>query len=79
MASTNDNTNVDTSHNAPLSPAVDPKRKVSILADPPQHHQAQGYDNPAFDGPQRKISAVRFVIPLINLKLNLMKFTHFAN
>lgn len=32
----------------------DPKRKVSILTDPPSF-----YDNHAFDGPRRKISQVR--------------------
>lgn len=34
-----------------LSPTLEPKRKVSILADHPQ--VVQGYDNPAFDGPLR--------------------------
>lgn len=32
----------------------EPKRKVSILTDPPS-----AYDNYAFDGPRRKISQVR--------------------
>ena len=40
-----------------LSSSNEPKRKVSILTDPP-HVQSGGYDNPAFDGPLRKISQV---------------------
>lgn len=39
-----------TENDSTLSPTLDSKRKVSILADPPQ---IQGYDNPAFDGPLR--------------------------
>lgn len=35
-----------------LSPTLEPKRKVSILADAPA---VQGYDNPAFDGPLREV------------------------
>lgn len=34
----------------------EPKRKVSILTDPPTAPHA--YDNYAFDGPRRKISQV---------------------
>lgn len=41
-----------------LNTSNEPKRKVSILTDPP-HIQGGGYDNPAFDGPLRKISQVR--------------------
>lgn len=37
--------------------ASEPRRKVSILTDPPLH--AGGIDNLAFDGPRRKISQVR--------------------
>lgn len=55
MTST-DNTAVnsnDHGNHSTLSTA-EPKRKVSILTDPPS-----AYDNHAFDGPRRKISQVR--------------------
>lgn len=54
MASTQ-NTTGDVSQDH--STSTDAKRKVSILTDPP-HIQGGGYDNPAFDGPRRKISQV---------------------
>lgn len=40
----------------------EPKRKVSILTDPPS-----AYDNYAFDGPRRKISQVRIQISVLTL------------
>lgn len=57
MASNDENNfKADTTINTtPASPISEAKRKVSILTDVAPH-QAQGYDNPAFDGPDRKIS-----------------------
>lgn len=42
--------------------ASEPKRKVSILADPPSHDKAAGYDNLGYVGTARKISQVRIRI-----------------
>lgn len=47
-------------NNTPVSPVMEPKRKVSILTDVVPTNP-QGYDNPAFDGPLRKISVVKKV------------------
>ena len=44
----------DHSNHSTIS-ASDPKRKVSILTDPPV---VAAYDNHGFDGPRRKISQV---------------------
>lgn len=55
MSTNNENPCDSPSNATSLSPNMEPKRKVSILAD--AHPQA--YDNPAFDGPaNRKISTV---------------------
>ncbi|KAG5676603.1 hypothetical protein PVAND_006426 [Polypedilum vanderplanki] len=55
MSSPHNNTSGDVSDTTSpvLSPTTEPKRKVSILTDPPSH---LAYDNPAFEGPRRKIS-----------------------
>lgn len=54
MAST-DSTGLNETYNPPTINASEPRRKVSILTDPP----VGGHDNLAFDGPRRKISQVR--------------------
>jgi hypothetical protein len=59
MSSTNHG-DASSNNSAAVSPVVEPKRKVSILTDPPHQQQLGAYDNPAFDGPRRKISQVRF-------------------
>ena len=43
--------------------ASEPRRKVSILTDPP--HNAGGYDNLAYIGTGRKISQVRIKIRIL--------------
>ncbi|XP_070504351.1 sodium/hydrogen exchanger 9B2 isoform X2 [Chironomus tepperi] len=54
MASVNNTSDIP-DHAVNTAVNNEPKRKVSILTDPP-HIQSGGYDNPAFDGPRRKIS-----------------------
>lgn len=64
MASTDSSTagTGDHSNHSTIS-ASEPKRKVSILTDPPsQHERNAGYDNLAFEGARRKISQVRIKI-----------------
>ena len=57
MASTNNAADISSDPANTIAVNNEPKRKVSILTDPP-HIQGSGYDNPAFDGPRRKISEV---------------------
>jgi hypothetical protein len=52
-----------------LSPITEPKRKVSILTDPPSQ-LGVGYDNPAFEGPRRKTSQVRGTLVVLELMKN---------
>lgn len=58
MAST-DNTGTGDHSNYSTVSASEPKRKVSILTDPP--HNALGYDNLGYVGSGRKISQVRIL------------------
>lgn len=51
----------DTLSHGSLSPSLEPKRKVSILTDPPSQENGGYYDNLGFDGPRRKISQVRIM------------------
>lgn len=60
MASTDNSTpgTGDHSNHSTIS-ATEPKRKVSILTDPPTQERNAGYDNLAYEGVRRKISQVR--------------------
>lgn len=55
----------DHSNHSTIS-ASEPRRKVSILTDPPTHERSAGYDNLAFEGARRKISQVRIKILIGN-------------
>ncbi|KAL7041785.1 hypothetical protein ACKWTF_000888 [Chironomus riparius] len=55
MTSTNNPADISSDPSNTMPVSNEPRRKVSILTDPP-HVPGIGYDNPAFDGPNRKIS-----------------------
>lgn len=57
MASINNASDISSDPSNNVTSSNEAKRKVSILTDPPQI-QGGGYDNHAFDGPNRKISQV---------------------